>query len=537
MEKKNIFIENNGSNLTMRYELLPTDELDEAALEKMKVSQLESAANLQYTVEDGRRLFYAYIPTGAQLSAYIKRHLSKAEVLSIVRSLATGMDIGKHNIPVSYIIKDMDYIYIDEQSRNLYLFILPIKGQNTDVSEVPDFLRNVISNMKFSDDDKDNYVARIITLINSERFSLSDLKVLANEMFIDLGEAAPAVPQGNVKVDKLGVMRNRNIPAQPQQIPPQMGQVPPMQPQMGQQPPMQPQMGQQPPVQPQMGQQPPVQPQMGQQSPVQPQMGQQPQQPQKRFDPMTGKPIEEAPQEVAPGPQKRFDPMTGRPLGAPAQPQQAPAGPTPQLQPIKKKFDPMTGEPIKDDIKPQAPVQQPGPQAPVQQPTPQAPIQQPTPQAPVQPGPQAPVQQPTPQAPVQQPAPSVPEAKKDDMVSIDDIMGMEQESEEAKTDTLKPHFVRQKTGEKIYISKDEFKIGKSKVHSDYSIENNSAISRVHVIVISRDGEYYLKDNESTNGTYVDGDRLEAGREVQLKSNMIIKFGDEDFEFFLTEGAN
>ena len=33
MEKKSIIFENNGNSITMRYELLPTDELDTAALE------------------------------------------------------------------------------------------------------------------------------------------------------------------------------------------------------------------------------------------------------------------------------------------------------------------------------------------------------------------------------------------------------------------------------------------------------------------------------------------------------------------------
>ena len=99
---------------------------------------------------------------------------------------------------------------------------------------------------------------------------------------------------------------------------------------------------------------------------------------------------------------------------------------------------------------------------------------------------------------------------------------------------IKPHFVREKTGEKIYIDKDEFKIGKSRIHSDYSIEKNTAISRVHVIVIRRNGVNYLKDNNSTNGTYVDGERLEPGREVLLKNDMRVKFGDEDFTFLLRD---
>ena len=98
----------------------------------------------------------------------------------------------------------------------------------------------------------------------------------------------------------------------------------------------------------------------------------------------------------------------------------------------------------------------------------------------------------------------------------------------------RPHLVREKTGEKIYINKDTFKIGKSKIHADYSIENNTAISRVHVVIFRRNGVCYMVDNNSTNGTFVDGERLEPGREVLLKANMHIILGDENFTYLLRD---
>ena len=675
MEKKNIKFEDNGNSIAMRYELLPSDQLDDAALEKMKAGQLEMAAPIQYGEEEGRRMLYAYIPASVQLSTFLKRQLGKGEVLTILRNLVAGMDIGKNNIPVAYIIKDMDYIYIEEQTLRLFTFIVPIKGQTVEVTDVPDFMREVVSRMKFRDEDKDNYVARLLTNINSDRFSLNELNVLVNEMLLDLGDAQLAgVPQGGpAKVDRVGVMRNRAgaMPPQQQMFNPQTGQ--PMQPQMQQmgqpqfnpmtgqpmqqQAPqqMQPQMGQQQfnpmtgqpmqqqapqQMQPQMGQQQfnpmtgqPMQQQMPQQQMQQPQMGQpqqfnpmtgqpiqqqapqapvapqqapiqqpqmqqapKPQEPEKKFDPMTGKPIggpapqgPVAPQTPKPQePEKKFDPMTGQPLGGPAPqgptptpaPQQAPQGSDPEKKfdpmtgkPInapeppkapqepEKKFDPMTGKPLggpapqgpvaPEAPKPQGPVPTPAPQQAPQGPVaPQAPqqpqMQQPEPpKAPQGPAPQGPTAGPvptpgpqTPQGPAQPQAPQQPGPQKsaDDMFSIDDLMKMEEPEKseapapEAPAEPAKPHFVREKTGEKIFIDKEEFKIGKSKVHSDYSIENNSAISRVHVIVIKRGEDCFLKDNDSTNGTYVDGDRLEPGREVQLKENMEIKFGDEDFVF-------
>ncbi|MCR5212829.1 MAG: FHA domain-containing protein [Eubacterium sp.] len=242
----------------------------------------------------------------------------------------------------------------------------------------------------------------------------------------------------------------------------------------------------------------------------------QPQGPAKKFDPMTGKPIEENKVQPGPmGPMSAGHPMgqpqtpQGMPQGMPKAPQGMPQGPQGMPQGPIKKFDPMTGKAIEEN-KDQDIVK--------------------APEASKDAG----------KAPEDTNSPE--NSKQDDMFSIDDLMKMGEEGSESDNPVVdvkkpRPHFVRVKTGEKIFIEKDEFKIGKSKLHSDYAIENNSAISRVHVIIIRRNGINYLKDNASTNGTYVEGERLEPGREVLLRDNMHIKFGDEDFTFLLREGNN
>ena len=98
-----------------------------------------------------------------------------------------------------------------------------------------------------------------------------------------------------------------------------------------------------------------------------------------------------------------------------------------------------------------------------------------------------------------------------------------------------PHIVRKKTGEVINITKPEFSIGKSKTKADYSIEDNAAISRVHCIIVQRDGVNYIKDNNSTNHTYLNGSELEPGKEVLLKNKTVIQMGDEEFTFLLRKG--
>ena len=98
-----------------------------------------------------------------------------------------------------------------------------------------------------------------------------------------------------------------------------------------------------------------------------------------------------------------------------------------------------------------------------------------------------------------------------------------------------PHLVRKSTGEIINITKPEFVVGKSKTRADYAIANNSAISREHCIIVQRDGVNYVKDNNSTNHTYVNGVELQPGKEVLLKHKTDIRMGDEEFTFLLRKG--
>ena len=89
--------------------------------------------------------------------------------------------------------------------------------------------------------------------------------------------------------------------------------------------------------------------------------------------------------------------------------------------------------------------------------------------------------------------------------------------------------VKTKTGEKVTITKKEFKIGKERNRVDYCISNNS-VSRHHATIDYINGEYYLRDNNSTNLTYVNGEVISATQRVKLKNGDRIRFSDEEYQF-------
>ena len=446
----------NGMTL-VEYQLGVADVYDDRVSDK--VAQLGNIIPFQYKDEDGKRSIVSYVHHDTSLEVMLRQTLKKADVLAILKGLLCAFEIGAAGVQICYLVRDLNYIYVDPESKAVKCIMVPVKQDPLGQSDIPDFFRNIVSHMRFDEADKDDYVARILTLINTDHYSNMKLKGLVDAEMEKLGlfytrdeglkkEAdttpAPEVQNQNVKVNRVGVMNNmrpQGMPAMGQPVPP-----------MGRQP-----MGQ--PVPP-MGGQP-----MGQPIP-----------------PMGQMPKPEMPKPQAPAPE------------APKPEMPKPEIPKPQMPPMGQRpamgGQPMMGQPVPPMGGQRPPMGQPMMGQPMMG------------------------QMPRPQAPQMQNG---------------NLMGQLGGARPI------PHFVRKSTGEIINITKPEFIIGKSKTKADYAIENNSAISREHCIVIQRDGVNYIKDNNSTNHTYVNGVELQPGKEVLLKHKTEVRLGDEEFTFLLRKG--
>ena len=570
----------------VEYHLGAADAYDDRVSDK--VAQLGNIIPFQYKDEDGKRSIVSYVHNDNTLEVILKRTLKKAEALAVIKGLLCAFEIGAAGVQISYLVRDAKYIYVDPESFAVKCIMVPVKQDALGQSDIPDFFRNIVAHMRFDDADSDNYVARILTLINTDHYSNMKLKELVDAEMEKIGvfytrdegirsgldtHAAPDVNK-DVKVNRVGVMNNMRPqmgqPGMPMGQPgmPPMGQpgMPPMGqpgvPPMGQ--PGMPPMGQ--PGMPPMGQ--PGMPPMGQPGMPRPQMGQpgmppmgQPQMPQMGQPGMPQMPKPEMPQMPKPEMPKPQAPQMGQPgmpqmpkpempkpqapqMGQPGMPQMPkPEMPKPQAPQMGQPGMPQMPKP--EMPKPQAPqMGQPGmPQMPKpEMPKPQAPQmpkpEMPKPQAPQMPKPEMPKpEMPKPQAP-QMPKPEMPKPEMPKPQAPQ--MGQPQMPNGGLMGQLGgarpiPHLIRKKTGEIINITKPEFVIGKSKTKADYAIENNSAISREHCTVIQRDGVNYIKDDNSTNHTYVNGVELQPGKEVLLKHKTEIRMGDEEFTFLLRKG--
>ena len=93
-----------------------------------------------------------------------------------------------------------------------------------------------------------------------------------------------------------------------------------------------------------------------------------------------------------------------------------------------------------------------------------------------------------------------------------------------------PYLLVLRTKEHLELKNDRMKIGSDAIQNDFCIHGNTAISRAHAIIYFKDKNVYIEDNFSTNGTFVDGDRLKPGiRSKVISHGSIICLGDEKLE--------
>ena len=87
----------------------------------------------------------------------------------------------------------------------------------------------------------------------------------------------------------------------------------------------------------------------------------------------------------------------------------------------------------------------------------------------------------------------------------------------------------QKSGREYSIDKSEIYVGSSASDCDCSIDNGF-ISKRQLTVINENGVYYAIDNGSTNGTTLNGNKMEPGMRYQLKDDDRLILANEIVDF-------
>jgi len=570
MNREKVVVVPAGETYRVSYSLDISDVIDAKVYDMSRSGSMPEMAPCDMQENAGVRVFNYQIDDKKPLAEILRQEMNKKEILTLLYNILHALEMfGKNMVSLSYVARDEQCVFVSPETYDVCFIVAPVQKEVTDLNDVRAFVKSVIVDARYSENDNDNYVARLINCANMRgTFSNSDMKNEVKAMLAEAGidaaeidrmkELSTNAPKGgnshilrgeSPKVSRLEVMRNNarmNGYAQPMGP---NGQMPNGMPPMGM-PPMGPN-GQAPNGMPPMGM-PPMGPN-GQVPNGMPPMGMPPMGPNGQVP--NGMPPMEPNGPIPNGPMEPngMPPVDVPPMEEPIKPEVAGAQPQgdktendeaveaeaqdakPEVvEPVvtePQDVKPEPAEPVEtqpQEIKPIPPMQgnpfggNPIPPMPQAQPMPQMQPVPPMPQ--MQPVPPMPQMQPVPPMPQMQPVPPMPQTPP--MPQAQPVQGNPFDGAPA------PYFLRVKTGERISLDKAEFKIGHKARLVDYAITDNSAISRVHCVITKRNGVCFISDNKSTNGTFVNGEELKAGEEKFLTNNAIVILGDEELVYHI-----
>lgn len=102
-------------------------------------------------------------------------------------------------------------------------------------------------------------------------------------------------------------------------------------------------------------------------------------------------------------------------------------------------------------------------------------------------------------------------------------------SSNMKSGSREAYLVRQSNNERIVLNKSVFRMGKEKMAVDYCLDNAN-VSRRHVEFGQSADMFYVKDLHSTNGTYINSEKINPNKVYRIVHGDHIRIANEEFIF-------
>ena len=585
----NFTFETQGAITYLVCELSPTEQLDTLTLGMLSNNNITGAAPVLYTEMNGQRFLKYNISAKLTLTQFFEGTVNKQRALTAFKNVLNSVcNADDYMIEQSNFLFEPDKIFINVSNCEVAMICVPVVTQKSATDEIIKLFTYLLEITQFDSSENTSYVTELKNFIsNSAGFNIYSFKDFVDNLSMSVAQSTyqqpepiPAggpIPTAMAFNDTISIDDMPNTPSMPQQ--PIMPQQPVQQ--MYQQP-AQP-IYQQPIQQPPVVQQPNTMP-----TPVRPIVNTPPMP--MAQQPMAGQVPVQTPPAVKPDkkskkkknkskqggldvaiPGQTAKPQAVQIPGVDNQSAQSQSNqeekkmsffdlmahynkenaaiykaqkeskktaehkepkPKKEKKAKKNKQQPIMQQPPVQAQPMQNPVNRVQPTMPSQQlPYGQAPMgaQQPViQQAPVQQ--QIPVVQPqTPLNTVQQPIP-VQNSFNETTVLSNINMGGETTVLNMTPEVVEPYLVRVKTGEKVFVNKPVFRIGKEKSYVDYFIADNTAISRSHCNIHTENGEYYIEDTNSTNHTFINGKIINSNVKTKIVSGDRIRLANEEFTF-------
>ena len=168
----NLNIKNEDNKRYAEYKLIASDQIDNLTLGMLKNNDIEGLAPEKAIQRDEDKFFRFDISNTVTLTEYLGESVKKEKVLKAFYGIAVAIKVGmEYMINWTSYILDNDSIYVNPESDTVQIICVPLIARMND-GNTCQFFKNILFTAQFDEDEDGDYVGKLITMLNPKTFTL-----------------------------------------------------------------------------------------------------------------------------------------------------------------------------------------------------------------------------------------------------------------------------------------------------------------------------------------------------------------------------
>ena len=176
MNREKVVVVPAGGTYRVSYSLDISDVIDAKVYDMSRSGSMPEMAPCDMQENAGVRVFNYQIDDKKPLAEILRQEMNKKEILTLLYNILHALEMfGKNMVSLSYVARDEQCVFVSPETYDVCFIVAPVQKEVTDLNDVRAFVKSVIVDARYSENDNDITYPLLVFLSFFLSFSFSPI--------------------------------------------------------------------------------------------------------------------------------------------------------------------------------------------------------------------------------------------------------------------------------------------------------------------------------------------------------------------------
>ena len=167
MKKVSFTIRNIDGETVLQYLLKEDEQIDNYAMAQLERGDIGAALRIEKRVDLNRTMILIHNNGRTPFSEWLMKAHTGEEILGGLQKLLEALrEIESAGISIGNLVLHKQFVYRDHETGKLSFICIPVKQETFEYAEIPAFVRMLITNIIYMQEEDMNYVGQLLAYLN-----------------------------------------------------------------------------------------------------------------------------------------------------------------------------------------------------------------------------------------------------------------------------------------------------------------------------------------------------------------------------------